>query len=114
VLAGSICRSPQRNCRRSAFVRDRLHELLADAEQQDFEDFMFWPVCRLSAKYDLLFQVYTGQARVQGSNPMLLVDTMAKRAYQEWLEAVPSDRMNWGADTVNAKGIYAVREFTAT
>jgi len=28
----------------------------------------------LSAKYDLPFQIHTGQARIQGSNPMLLVD----------------------------------------
>ncbi|MBC8290981.1 MAG: amidohydrolase family protein [Planctomycetes bacterium] len=126
-------------------------------EQRDFEDFLFWRVCQLSAKYELPFQVHTGQARVQGSNPLLLVDviegnpktkfvlfhggypwvgetgviamrhrnvwidsvwlptlsyTMGKRAYQEWLEAVPSDRIMWGADTVNAEGIYAATEFT--
>jgi len=130
---------------------------VTDAEQRDFEDFMFWHVCELSAKYELPFQVHTGQARVQGSNPLLLVDvieanpktkfvlfhggfpwvgetgviamrhrnvwidsvwlptlsyTVAKRAYQEWLEAVPSDRIMWGADTVNAEGIYAATEFT--
>ena len=38
--------------------------------------------------------------------------TMAKRAYQEWLEVVPSDRIMWGADTVNAEGIYAATVFT--
>ena len=38
--------------------------------------------------------------------------TMAKRAYQEWLEMVPSDRIMWGADTVQAEGIYAATEFT--
>ena len=126
-------------------------------QQKDFEDFMFWYVVGLSAKYDLPFQFHTGQARIQGSNPMLLVDliaanpetkfilfhggfpwvgetgviamrhknvwidsvwlptlsyTMAKRAFQEWLEAVPSDRIMWGADTVNAEGIYAATEFT--
>ena len=130
---------------------------ITDDEQRDFEDFMFWHICRLSAKHQLPFQIHTGQARVQGSNPMLLVDaiaanpktkfilfhggfpwvgetaviamrhknvwidscwlptlsyTMAKRAYQEWLEAVPSDRIMWGADTVNAEGIYAATEFT--
>jgi predicted TIM-barrel fold metal-dependent hydrolase len=118
---------------------------------------MFWHVCKLSAKYDLPFQVHTGDARIQGSNPMLLVDvieanprtkfilfhggypwigetgaiamkhrnvwidscwlptlsyTMAKRAYQEWLDAVPSDRIMWGADTVDAEGIYAATAFT--
>lgn len=130
---------------------------LTAAEQQDFEDFMFWRVCELSAKHDLPFQIHTGQARVQGSNPMLLVDliqanpktkfilfhggfpwvgetgviamrhknvwidsvwlptlsyTMAKRAYQEWLEMIPSNRIMWGADTVQAEGIYAATEFT--
>lgn len=126
-------------------------------EQKQFEDFMFWHVCRLSAKYDLPFQVHTGDARIQGSNPMLLVDvieanpqtkfilfhggypwveetgaiamkyrnvwidscwlptlsyTIARRAYQEWLDAVPSDRIMWGADAVDAESIYAATEFT--
>lgn len=130
---------------------------LTSDEQRDFEDFMFWRLCELSAKHGLPFQIHTGQARVQGSNPMLLVDliaanpqtkfilfhggfpwvgetgviamrhknvwidsvwlptlsyTMAKRAYQEWLEMVPSDRIMWGADTVQAEGIYAATEFT--
>lgn len=128
-----------------------------DAEQKQFEDFMFRYVCGLSAAHDLPFQVHTGDARIQGSNPMLLVDaiaenpdtkfilfhggypwvgetgaiamkhrnvwidscwlptlsyTMAKRAYQEWLEAVPSDRIMWGADTTDAEGIYGATEFT--
>jgi hypothetical protein len=130
---------------------------LSDAEQQEFEDFMFWRICEFSAKHDLPFQIHTGQARVQGSNPMLLVDliqanpktkfilfhggfpwvgetgviamrhknvwidsvwlptlsyTMAKRAFQEWLEMIPSNRIMWGADTVQAEGIYAATEFT--
>ena len=38
--------------------------------------------------------------------------TMAKRAYQEWLEIIPSDRIMWGADTVNAEGIYAATVFS--
>ena len=38
--------------------------------------------------------------------------TMAKRAYQEWLEMMPSDRIMWGADTVQAEGIYAATELT--
>ncbi|MBX3437386.1 MAG: amidohydrolase family protein, partial [Planctomycetaceae bacterium] len=142
---------------RAAAIYGRPTNETTAQEQQDFEDFMFWHVCRLSAKYDLPFQIHTGQARVQGSNPMLLVDaieanrdtkfilfhggypwvgetaviamrhknvwidscwlptlsyTTAKRAYQEWLEAVPSDRIMWGADTTNAEGIYAATEFT--
>lgn len=139
----------------SIFGRPK-HELSAE-EQRDFEDFMFWRLAELSAKHALPFQIHTGQARVQGSNPMLLVDlieanpntkfvlfhggfpwvgetgvivmrhknvwidscwlptlsyTMAKRAYQEWLEMIPSDRIMWGADTVQAEGIYAATEFT--
>lgn len=142
---------------RAEYVYKRPPDKTTDQEQQDFEDFMFWHVCKLSAKYDLPFQIHTGQARVQGSNPILLADaieanpetkfilfhggypwvgetgviamrhqnvwidsvwlptlsyTMAKRAYQEWLEAVPSDRIMWGADTVNAEGIYGATEFT--
>ena len=38
--------------------------------------------------------------------------TMGKRAYQTWIETMPSDRIMWGADTVQAEGIYAATEFT--
>jgi hypothetical protein len=131
-------------------------QITAD-EQKDFEDFMFWHVTALAAKYELPFQIHTGHGRLQGSSPMLLLDlieanprtkfvlfhggfpwvgetaaiamrhrnvwidsvwlptlsyTMAKRAYQEWLETMPSDRIMWGADTVQAEGIYAATEFT--
>lgn len=138
-------------------VFDRPVRDLNAAEINDFQDFIFRRLCELSAKYNLPFQIHTGQARIQGSNPMLLVDliesnpqtkfilfhggfpwigetgviamrhknvwvdsvwlpqlsyTMAKRAYQEWLEVMPSDRIMWGADTVNAEGIYAATAFT--
>lgn len=168
VGAGCIClkstQAYERTLRYEEVSPERAAEIyltppdkISAADQKAFEDFMFWHVCRLSAKYDLPFQVHTGQARVQGSNPILLVDviaanpetefvlfhggfpwvgetgviamrhknvwidsvwlptlsyTMAKRAYQEWLEIVPSDRIMWGADTVNAEGIYAATEFT--
>lgn len=142
---------------RAAAAFGRPRDELAPQEQKDFEDFMFWRITELAARHDLPFQIHTGQARVQGSNPILLVDlveanpqtkfilfhggfpwtgetgviamrhknvwidsvwlptlsyTMAKRAYQEWLEMVPSDRIMWGADTVQAEGIYAATEFT--
>jgi predicted TIM-barrel fold metal-dependent hydrolase len=141
----------------AAAIYGKSPDVITPDEQRDFEDFMFWEVCRLSAKYDLPFQIHTGQARVQGSNPINLVDaiaanpntkfilfhggypwigetaviamrhknvwidscwlpalsyTMAKRAYQEWLEAIPSDRIMWGGDTGTAEGIYAATEFT--
>ena len=130
---------------------------ISPKDQQAFEDFMFWHICGLSAKHKLPFQIHTGQARIQGSNPMLLVDliaanpqtkfvlfhggfpwvgetgviamrhknvwvdsvwlptlsyTMAKRAFQEWLEVMPSDRIMWGSDCTNAEGIYGATEFT--
>jgi predicted TIM-barrel fold metal-dependent hydrolase len=130
---------------------------LSPEEIKDFQDFVMWRLVELSAKHELPFQVHTGQARIQGSNPMLLVDliaanpktkfvlfhggfpwvgetgviamrhknvwidsvwlpqlsyTMARRAYQEWLEVMPSDRIMWGADTVQAEGIYAATVWT--
>jgi hypothetical protein len=39
-------------------------------------------------------------------------DTVARQACQEWLNAVASDRIMWGAHTVNAEKIYADIEFT--
>ena len=141
----------------AAAVYGRSPAQVTEKEQKQFEDFMFWHVCRLSAKFELPFQLHTGDARIQGSNPMFLVDaieknpntkfilfhggypwigetgaiamkyrnvwidstwlptlsyTMAKRAYQEWLESFPSNRILWGGDTVDAEGIYAATEFT--
>ena len=132
-------------------------DVITPQAQKDFEDFMFWHVVKLSAKYELPFQVHTGHGRLQGSSPMMLLDviqqnpntkfvlfhggfpwvgetaaiamrhrnvwidsvwlptlsyTMAKRAYQEWLEIMPANRILWGADTVQAEGIYAATETT--
>ncbi len=117
-----------------------------------------WRLVELSAKHGLPFQIHTGHARIQGSNPMLLVDliaanpktkfilfhggypwvgetaailtrhsshvwidsvwlpmisfTAAKRAFHEWLEVMPSDRILWGADCTHAEGIYGAAETT--
>ncbi len=137
------------------FGRPR-NELTAQ-QQKDFEDFIMWRLVELSAKHDLPFQIHTGDARLEGSNPMLLLNlisvnprtkfvlfhggypwvgetgaiamlarnvwidscwlptvspTMARRAYQEWLDTVPSNRIMWGADMVNAETIYGATEFT--
>ena len=110
-----------------------------------------WRIVELAAKYDIPFQIHTGQARIQGSNPMLLVDlieanpntkfilfhggypwvgetgviamkytqnvwvdscwlptlsyAMAKGAYHEWLDVIPSNKIMWGADAVHAEGV---------
>ncbi len=142
---------------RAAAIFGRPYDELAADERRDFEDFIFWRLTELSARHDLPFQIHTGQARIQGSNPMLLVDliaanpqtkfvlfhggfpwvgetgviamrhrnvwvdsvwlpllsyTTARRAYQEWLEVMPSDRIMWGADGVDAEGIYSATVFT--
>jgi len=138
-----------------AFGRSR--NQLSESELKDFEDFIFWQLVELSARHELPFQIHTGHARIQGSNPLLLVEviaanprtrfilfhsgypcvgetgaiatrhrnvwidsvwlptisyTMAKRAYQEWLEVVPSNRILWGADANHAEGIYAATDVT--
>ena len=136
----------------------RRQSALSSQEIKDFEDFIMWRLCELSAKYELPFQIHTGDARIQGSNPMLLVDliqanpktrfilfhggypwigetgaivmhhvsnvwidscwlptisyTIAKRAYHEWLEVMPSNHIMWGADCNHAEGIYGATEFT--
>ncbi|MHC4118589.1 MAG: amidohydrolase family protein [Planctomycetota bacterium] len=142
---------------RAAVAFGKPRKELTERQIKNFEDFIMWRLVELSAKYELPFQIHTGQARIQGSNPMLLVDmiqanpktkfilfhggfpwvgetgviamrhsnvwidsvwmptlsyTMAKRAYQEWLEAVPSNRIMWGSDTGTAEGIYGATEFT--
>ena len=38
--------------------------------------------------------------------------TTAKRAFHEWLEVMPSNRIMWGADCNHAEGIYGATEFT--
>ena len=36
----------------------------------------------------------------------------AKRAFHEWLEVMPSNRIMWGADANHAEGIYGATEMT--
>lgn len=142
---------------RAAQVFGRKTAELTPEEIKAFQDYIMWRIVELSAKLDIPFQIHTGDARIQGSNPMLLVDmiaanpktkfilfhggypwigetgaiamrysnvwidscwmptisyTMAKRAYQEWLEVVPSNRIMWGADANHAEGIYGATFMT--
>ena len=129
---------------------------LTAQETKAFEDFIIWRLVELSAKYEMPFQFHTGEARLQGSNPMLLVElidanpktkfvlfhggypwvgetgaigmkypdhvwldgvwlptlsySMAKRAFAEWLEAVPSNHILWGSDEGIGEGIYGATE----
>lgn len=138
-----------------AFGRERKD--LTPEQIKDFQDFLMWYLCELSAKHALSFQIHTGHARIQGSNPMLLVDliaanpqttfvlfhggfpwvgesgaiaarhrnvyldsvwlptlseAMARRAFHEWLDLIPSNRLMWGADCNHAEGIYGATEMT--
>ena len=132
-------------------------ELTPD-EIKAFEDFVMWRLVELSDRHGLPFQIHTGDARLQGSNPLLLLDliqanpktkfilfhggypwvsdtaaimmrhsshvwidsvwlptisySMAKRAFHEWLDVAPSNRIMWGADCNHAEGIYGATEMT--
>ncbi len=59
---------------RAAAIFGRPAATLTPQEIRDFEDFMMWRLVELSAKYDLPFQIHTGHGRLQGSNPMLLLN----------------------------------------
>lgn len=167
--AGAVCLKTTAAYQRTLEFRERSRERgleafgqprekLRPGQVRDFEDFIMWRLVELSAKHELPFQIHTGDARIQGSNPMLLVDliaanpktkfilfhggypwvgetgvilmrhgahvwvdsvwlptisyAMAKRAFHEWLDIMPSDRIMWGADAHHAEGIYGATEFT--
>lgn len=143
---------------RAAAAFGKRRKDLSTQQVKDFEDFIMWRLVELAAKHDLPFQIHTGQARIQGSNPMLLVDLIAaspktkfilfhggypwvgetavimqrfarnvwvdscwvptlsyntaKRAYHEWLDAFPSNRLMWGADSSHAESVYGSTVFT--
>src|SRR5439155_10246603 len=59
---------------RAAKVFGHPRSELTTAEIKDFEDFIMWRLVGLSARYNLPFQIHTGHGRIQGSNPMNLVD----------------------------------------
>ena len=59
---------------RAAKAFGKRRTVLSKQEIKDFQDFIMWRLCEFSAQFELPFQIHTGQARIQGSNPMLLVD----------------------------------------
>lgn len=82
---GAVClkttRAYQRTLRfedvpreRAAAVFGRPRSELTPEEVKDFQDFIMWRLVELSAAHDLPFQIHTGHGRLQGSNPMLLLD----------------------------------------
>ncbi len=62
---------------RAAQVFGRPRDALSAREVKDFQDFIMWRLVELSARYDLPLQIHTGHGRLQGSNPLLLVDLIA-------------------------------------
>ena len=83
--AGAVCLKTtlayERTLRFDRVPRERAEKVfgrrrseMSAAEAKAFEDFVMWRLVELSAKHALPFQIHTGQARIQGSNPMLLVD----------------------------------------
>ncbi len=142
---------------KAAAVYGRPRDELTPEQIRDFEDFLMWHLCELSAKHGLPFQIHTGHGRLQGSNPMHLLDliaanpkttfvlfhggvpwvsesaaiamrhrnvyldsvwlptlspTLAKRAFHEWLDLIPADRILWGGDCNHAEGVYGATEVT--
>ena len=59
---------------RAARIFGRPRSELTPQEVKDFQDFVMWRLVELSARYDLPFQIHTGHGKLQGSNPLLLVD----------------------------------------
>jgi predicted TIM-barrel fold metal-dependent hydrolase len=59
---------------RAAVVFGKPRAKLTAEDVKAFEDFVFWHLAALSAKHDLPFQIHTGDAQLQGSSPMLLLD----------------------------------------
>jgi len=59
---------------RAAGIFGRPRSALSAQDVKDFQDYIMWRLVGLSATYDLPFQIHTGHGRLQGSNPLLLLD----------------------------------------
>lgn len=114
---------------RAAAIFGRPRKELTAQDVRNFEDFIMWRLVELieanpKTKFVLFHGGFpwvgeTGVIAMRFRNVWIdsvwlptLSYTMAKRAYQEWLEAVPSNRILWGSDTGTAEGIYGATEFT--
>jgi uncharacterized protein len=62
---------------RAARAFGRARSELTPEQVKAFEDFIMWRLTELSAKHKMPFQIHTGDARIQGSNPMLLVNLIS-------------------------------------
>ncbi len=59
---------------RAARIFGRPRGELSPQDVKDFQDYVMWRLVGLSATHDLPFQIHTGHGRLQGSNPLLLLD----------------------------------------
>jgi hypothetical protein len=126
---------------RAEAVFGKRRTVLTGDDIKAFEDYIMWRLCELSAKYELLlvdmieanlktkFILFHGgfpwvsetAAIVARHGHHVWIDSvwlptlsyeMAKRAYHEWLDIVPSNKIMWGADCNHAEGIYGATEIT--
>jgi predicted TIM-barrel fold metal-dependent hydrolase len=141
---------------RAAVAFGRPRSELTPEQVKDFEDFIMWRVTEMSARYEMPFQIHTGDADLRYSNPTLLLNLIdanphtkfelfhggvpwtreygamgnkyprhvwlnctwlptfgrevAVDAFRQWLDVVPSNRLNWGGDDLTAEGIYGAAE----
>lgn len=72
---------------RSIHFRERTYEEAEkgyrnkDASQEDitaFQDYIYFHICKIAAKYDIPFQNHTGLGKLEGSNAMLLKEVISK------------------------------------
>jgi hypothetical protein len=82
---GAVClkttRAYERTLRFEDVPKDRAARIfghprgeLSPQEVKDFQDYIMWRLVGLSAAHDLPFQIHTGHGKLQGSNPLLLLD----------------------------------------
>ena len=62
--------------KRAAEAFGKPRKELNPAQVKAFQDYIFWRLAELSAKHDMPFQVHTGHARIETSNPMNLVNVI--------------------------------------
>jgi hypothetical protein len=91
---------------RAARVFGRKRSELTPQEIKDFQDFIMWRLVEFSARYDLPYQIHTGDGRIKGSSPMLLIDI---------IEANPKTKfslMHGGFPWVSETGAIAFEQMT--
>jgi hypothetical protein len=82
---GAVCLKTTRAYQRTLLFEDVPRERVAaifgkprselsPGDVKAFQDFIMWRLVELSAQHEIPFQIHTGHGRLQGSNPMLLLD----------------------------------------